>query len=702
MMRGNTALSNPPKGHPEIPAVLRAQPRPGYAEALRDVDFDAVRADLKALFKTSQEHWPSDYGHYGPFFIRLAWHCSGSYRTSDGRGGCGGGRQRFDPERSWDDNTNLDKARGLLWPIKEKYGLGLSWGDLFILAGTTAIESMGGPVLGFCAGRVDEENGEWSAELGPTPQQEAFAPCPVNGQCKKPLGSTTIGLIYVNPEGPMGQPHPELSAGEVRDTFGRMGMNDSETVALIGAHTFGKTHGACPLGPGAAPKDDPVNPWPGKCGTGRGNDTFTSGFEGPWTSDPTTFDNKYYQYLTQFQWEPRKGPGGHVQWHVANATSPTAPGPQGGLQDIMMLTTDVSLTRDPTGAYQPIISHFAQDQDAFGHAFMQAWYKLTTRDMGPVTRCAGKDVPPAQPWQFPLPPTPDVLANFTDVEADVRGLIGAHDGLGPFLVRLAWQCASTFRVTDYQGGCNGARIRFAPQKDWPVNAALDQALAQLQPLKQKYGDGLSWADLIVLGGTVGIELAGGVPMPFCPGRTDAPDGLGSQYLEPALSGAPTDSAYALKQSIKLMGLTVAEMAALFGGGHSIGAMHADRTGYTGSWTSAKQVSNEYFQNVLTEQWEPFTVPGTGKEQFKAHGKELYMLGTDLLFRYDAELQAAAQDFAEDNDYFLNTFAGAWVKMMNADRFSGPTGNVCHRCAAAGAQPERFIARGHQQARLSVQ
>lgn len=692
--------AQPPAGHPPVGfaqptrAPHHVTAPEGFEDALMEMDFGAVRADLRKLFADSQDWWPADYGNYAPFFVRLAWHNSGSYRVSDGRGGADGGRQRFDPERSWADNTNLDKARRLLWPVKQKYGLGLSWGDLIILAGNTAIESMGGETLGFCGGRVDDPNGFWSQELGPSAEQKALAPCKVNGTCKLPLGSTTVGLIYLNPEGPMAQPIPEKSSLEVRDTFNRMSMNDSETVALIGGgHAFGKTHGACPKGAGPSPKEDPARPWPGLCGTGKGKDAFTSGFEGPWTTKPTKWDNEYFKNLIKYDWEVHKGPGGHFQWRVKGAQSPSAPGPQGGRQNVMLLTTDVSLKNDPTGSYQKIIKRFADDMPSFDNAFKHAWYKLTTRDMGPVTRCVGKDVPPAQPFQFPLPPTPAKLANFSKVQDALKKVLaGPEQGKrAALLLRLAWQSASTFRYTDFRGGANGARIRFSPEREWASNAGLGAALEMLRPIKSKFGAGLSWADLIVAAGTVSIEetaapsrenkKAERIELKFCPGRTDAQDGSGSADLQPVLSGGNNDTIIRMREAIVRWDLTPRQFVAL-SGAHSIGTMHANVSGFRGAWTTTPGVlNNEYFVNLLKYDWTPVAAAGSEEKIFYKPTspdapKELRMLKSDLLIRYDPELMAAAQDFASDNDMWLREFVQAFEKIVTADRFDGPVKNLC--------------------------
>ena len=659
------------------------------------LDFNEVRADLMALFTASTEAWPADYGTYAPFFVRMTWHCTGSYRTSDGRGGCDGGRQRFMPEQSWQDNTNLDKARGLLLPIKEKYGVGLSWGDLFVLAGNTAIESLGGPVLGFCAGRVDDQDGSASAVLGPTPEQAALYPCIVDGDCKAPLGDTTLGLIYVNPEGPMGVADPAGSAPQIRDTFARMGMNDSETVALIGGgHSIGKAHGACPLGPGPSPAEDPSNPWPGACGTGKGVDTFTSGFEGPWTTFPTEWGNSYFHMLLNHEYEAKVGPGGHTQWAIVGA-DPQAPAADGnGTQSVMMLTSDIALLADES--YRSLVELYANDSGALADAFSHAWYKLTTRDMGPVTRCFGVDTPPVQPFQYPLPsPATSLseLANFTDVAAMlVPVLTTPQDSLDPdtyasgpsygaLFVRLAFACASTFRGTDYLGGCNGARIRFPPQSEWPANVALDQALSLLQPVKDAFGDKLSWADLIALAGSTALA-AKGAAVDFCGGRTDAlaPDAA-SDYLTPVLDGSASDTADVVKEYVSNMGLSLQEFVALMGG-HTLGQMHQGRSGYTGAWTASPDVlDNTYYRSILDLTWSQYVVDGSGKTQYRAAAPDapdgfVYALETDLQLRWDPELRAAATDYASDNALWLSNFAKAWSRLLSLDTFVPPLDGAC--------------------------
>lgn len=633
------------------------------AEAMANVDYKDVMKDLKDLMINSVEFWPADYGHYGPLFVRLAWHNTGSYRSFDGRGGADGARQRFEPERSWADNTNLDKARDLLWPIKEKYGQGLSWGDLIVLSGNAAIESMGGPVFGFCGGRIDAADGSENAKLG----------------------ANTIGLIYVNPEGHMGNADPEGSAMDIRDVFGRMNMNDSETVALIGGgHTFGKAHGACPAGPGPSPIEDPANSWPGLCGTGKGEDTFTSGFELPFTSRPTYWDNEYFHNLINLEWRVHKGPGNHNQWEpiASNGMPPTAISADGTHnQTIGLLTSDVALMWKDE-AYKSIVRQFAEDMEAFDSAFEHAWYKLTTRDMGPISRCNNEDTPPPQPFQYPLPDPPAELPDFDEVKLEINEVLDNGDEFIGMFTRLAWQCSSTFRSTDYLGGCNGARIRFSPQKDWSVNINVENALDYLEPIKWQF-ENLSWADLIVLAGNTAMEKAGGKPLTFCGGRTDATDGMGSECLFPKITGNFSESLVQLKDYISIMGLTQREFAALNGVGYAVGdssdcdGLYCQRNSFQETTSVFSSVSNIFFQNLLSENWEEYTIPSTGKQMYKATGKNLLMLGTDLMFRLDPELLAISQDFAADNELFLTEVAAAWTKLANADRFDGPTGNVCY-------------------------
>jgi catalase (peroxidase I) len=515
-----------------------------------------------------------------------------------------------------------------------------------VLAGTVAIEDMGGPVLGFCAGRVDHIDNTQSLPLGPTSQQEHFSKCETQGDCHSPLGQNTMGLIYVNPEGPLGQPDPKGAADTIRDVFGRMDMGDRENVALIGGgHTFGKAHGVCPDGPGPKPSEDPLHPWPGKCGSGKGNDTATSGFEGAWTVDPITWDNKYFQYLLDFEWEKYMGPGGHYQWRVKGGRdAPQAPmaHPPGTSQkqDIMMLTTDVALVVDPE--YKKYVQEFANDIHALNDAFANVWYKLVTRDMGPVTRCVGPHVPPPQAFQYPLPPPPSKSADVDAVQADVKKIVDKSDSNQALLLKLAWQCASTFRFTDYLGGCNGARIRFSPGKDWKSNeGVVDPALKLLQPIKSKYGNSLTWADLIVLAGNVAAIRAGApTSLPFCPGRSDATDGAGWEALS-FMNAEPPANMTAVLDLLELQGLTPKEFVAL-----SIVSHPSAKLGTTllKSFLDSKDDGKDVTASAIRVQ-------------------------PDL--RYWAEYYIASGDevLAED-------FATAWTKMMTADRFDGPVGNVC--------------------------
>eukprot|EP00092_Neocalanus_flemingeri_P010303 GFUD01011100.1.p1 GENE.GFUD01011100.1~~GFUD01011100.1.p1 ORF type:complete len:745 (-),score=81.08 GFUD01011100.1:67-2301(-) len=684
-------------GYPDEWAFITRQ----QGEAAPKVDYKEVMKDVVELMTNSRDFWPADNGNYGPLFIRLTWHNTGSYRTSDGRGGADGARQRFEPERSWADNTNLDKARALLWPVKQKYGQGLSWGDLFVLAGNAAFESMGGPYFGFCGGRIDADDGSESVQLGPSPEQEVLMPCKVAGKCQEPLGANAIGLIYVNPEGHMGIPDPVASARHIREVFARMDMNDTETVALIGGgHTFGGTHGACPAGAGPSPREDPVNPWPGLCGSGKGYDAFTSGFEFAFTTHPTTFDVEYFNNLINFDWQVHVGPGGRFQWKPIlseGMDSPTAPTNDGRYprRYVGALTSDIALTKDE--AYKKLVELYASDHKLFNHAWSHAWYKLTTRDMGPRSRCSNDDAPPPQWFQYPLPDPPAQLADFEEVKHKLVEVLDDDTGeaIGMF-TRLAWQCSSTFRSTDYLGGCNGARIRFSPQKDWAVNINVVSAIDTLEPIKEEFGENLSWADLIILAGNTALEKAGGKSLKFCGGRTDATDGKGSEHLHPKITGKFTeplvqlkDSMVQLKDSIGILSLTQREFAALNGAGYAVGDLrdcdglfcrrNSFQTAVANSerpYSTTSNLSNIFFLTLLSERWDKYTIPDTGKEMYKARGKDHLMLPTDFLFLLDPELLAIVQDFAADNDLFLSVVASAWTKLSNVDRFKGPTGNVC--------------------------
>lgn len=649
-----------------------------------DLDLHLVQQDIKNILTKSQSFWPADFGNYGPLLIRQAWHCAGSYRASDGHGGCDGGRQRFDPERSWDDNVNLDKSKQLLWPIKQKYGKSLSWGDLLILAGNAAIESMGGPVLGFCGGRTDDDDGRDSLELGPSPQQNQVAPCEVNGKCDFPLGATTLGLIYVNPEGPMGVPDPVKSAGEIRDVFSRrMGFSDVETVALIaGGHTFGKAHGACPAGPGPSPLESPRHPWPG--GLCPHNGVVTSGFEGQWTDNPTEWSSDFLTNLLQFTWKPIQGSGHKTQW--ANDKQPT----------LMMLTSDVALIHD--SKYAALVKRFAENATDFRTQFAKAWYQLTTRDMGPPTRCLGNLVAPPQHFQFPLPAPPKKQSAeaWQHVRAEVHKVMVMpqpsvlptdSSSYASLFVQLAWSCAATFRSTDYQGGCNGARIRLAPQANWKVNQDMENVLKLLQPVKQQFESTVSWADLIVLAAQVALEQGAAAAtvddssssfrLSFCPGRSDAVTGdTGSRFLSPPLNYS-VSSVNEWQQRAAIMGLTPRQWVALNGRLRSPGQL--GRLGYMSQTYTSRpnELSNAYFVALANHDWQPFKVPNTGVLQFQSTSDpSLYLTPSDLVLLDDPALFSIVQEYAADAMVFRADFAAAWTQLMNADRFNGPTANVC--------------------------
>lgn len=632
-----------------------------YTAALQLLNWTAVDEEIEAALSTPNPIWLPDYGYYGPLIIRLAWHCAGSYRESDGRGGCDGGRIRWDPEASWDDNANLDKARAILEPVKTAFGEGLSYGDLYIRAGYVAIKNMGGPVLGFCAGRVDDPDGSASLDfLGPSPAQQANFPCLVAGDCKPEsgLGPTTIGLIYVNPEGPLGNGNATASAPQIRDTFARMGMDDIETVALIGGgHAFGKVHGGCNHSTGVAPN------WVGSCndhgGTvGQGQNAFTSGFEGPWTTTPTQWSNSYFTNLKNGNWTQFVGSGGHKQFHIETG-SPLAPQVNDSTPSvpINMLVADIALTKD--AAFNAAVNFFAANASALDRYFQDAWYKLTTRDMGPRKRCfGGTQVPPLQPFQDDLP-TPTTFPNYTAVKADIRAVLytsspaagitadasGGHRFGGQF-AQLAWQCASTYRATDYRGGCNGARIRFKPESEFKANVDLksDVLISMLSSIKSKHTQ-LSWADLIVLAGHTAVEDMFGFGMPFCGGRADALDGNHSKNLNPPNW---TDPLVNFKERAARMGLTQLESVLL-----------------TAVPNKASTVFGiDHFEEIIM---------GNGT-----------VTGSALVIRNDPALKALVMDIS--NATFQADFTAAWNKVMNADFFMGWNGLSCPSPVAATTPP----------------
>jgi len=687
------------------PAELRPTgPDYSYKAAFESLDYQALKEDLRQLMTESQDWWPADWGHYGPLFIRMAWHAAGTYRVFDGRGGSAGGFQRFAPENSWPDNVNLDRARRLLWPIKKKYGRKISWGDLLILAGNVALESMGFKTFGFGGGRVDAWEPDEGVYWGPESEWLADQRHP-GGELEKPLAADHMGLIYVNPEGPGGVPNAVEAARHIRESFKRMAMNDEETVALIaGGHTFGKAHGAASpehLGPEpeAAPIEQQGLGWKNSYGTGKGADTITSGLEGAWTPNPTRWDMGFLELLFKYDWNLVKGPGGAWQWEPVN------PDPEDLVPDAhipgkknkpMMLTTDLALRYDPE--YARIARRFLEDPESFADAFARAWFKLTHRDMGPKSRYLGPEVPEEDLiWQDPLPPRDFEIIDEKDVER-LKGEILASGLSIPELVYVAWSAASTFRASDKRGGANGARIRLLPQRQWAVNQPplLERVLAVLEEIQQRFnaeqknGKRVALADLIVLAGSAAVEAAAkragfDVQVPFSPGRVDASqeqtDVESFAYLEPAADGfrnylSPAcrlPAERALLDRAQQLTLTVPEMTVLVGGLRVLGASyggapHGVFTDRVGSLT------NDFFANLLDPglEWHPLdeeaaTFVGvdrkTGEERWRA-------TRVDLIFGANPELRAQAEYYAADDakESFVHDFVRAWTKVMELDRF----------------------------------
>lgn len=674
-----------------------------YAEEFSKLDLDAVKKDIEALMKKSQPWWPADYGHYGPFFIRMAWHSAGTYRLGDGRGGADGGQMRFEPLNSWPDNVNLDKARRLLWPVKQKYGRALSWADLMVLTGNVALESMGFKTFGFAGGREDD----WEADItywGPEGKFLADERYSGDRKLQNPLAAVQMGLIYVNPEGPNGKPDPIAAARDIRETFGRMAMNDEETVALIaGGHTFGKAHGAhdpskcVGAEPAAAAVEEQGFGWKNKCGTGKGADAVTSGLEGAWSANPTAWTTQYLDNLFTFDWEQTRSPGGAIQWVptdkgawnlVPDAHDPSKRHPP------IMFTTDLSLKFDPQ--YRKIAERFRKNPEQYADAFARAWFKLTHRDLGPRTRYLGSQVPAeVLVWQDPIPAVNHPLVDASDI-SQLKARINSSGLATAELVRTAWASASTFRGTDMRGGANGARVRLDPQNTWAVNdpAELAKVIKQLEGIQQEFnrtqkgGKKISMADLIVLGGGVAIEQAAkragvDVQVPFAPGRMDASqvqtDVASFRPLEPTADGFRNfyvrgnylSPAEALVDRANLLTLTVPEMTALIGGMRALGANHAQSA--HGVLTSRPgTLSNDFFVNLLDMQtaWRKSTTEGIYEGVDRDSGKTKWTATpVDLVFGSNSELRAVSEVYAADdgNEKFVKDFVKVWDKVMNLDR-----------------------------------
>ncbi len=675
-----------------------------YAEAVRDLDVDKLRKDIEEVMTTSQDWWPADYGHYGPLFIRMTWHAAGTYRIFDGRGGGGSGHQRFAPLNSWPDNGNLDKARRLLWPIKKKYGRNLSWADLLIFAGNCALESMGFKTFGFAFGRPDvweADETDWGSETTWLDDERHNE----DGELQCPLGADHMGLIYVNPEGPNGNPDPALAAQYIRQTFKNMAMNDEETVALIaGGHTFGKAHGAGPedhVGPepeGACIHQQGLG-WKSSHGSGKAGDTITSGLEGAWTSNPVKWDNEFVENLYGHEWELTKSPAGKSQYTPRNAAEvanvPDAHDPS-KKHAPMMLTTDLSLKEDPD--YAAITRRFLERPADLEDAFARAWFKLLHRDMGPRSRYVGPLVP-AEPllWQDPVPEVDHALIDEQDIAALKEQVLASGLSVSR-LVSTAWAAASSYRGTDKRGGANGARIRLAPQKDWEVNdpAALGEVLPKLEQIQAEFnntqsgGKRVSLADLIVLAGSAGVEQAArdaghGVQVPFVPGRTDATDEWTDaesfavleptadgfrNYLQAGQDGKPEDL---LVERSYMLNLTAPEMTALVGGLRALDANTGQsRHGVLTDWPGT--LTNDFFVNLLDMDidWSASSEAGDVYEGRDSQTGEVKWTATrvDLVFGSNSELRAYAEVYGSDDvrDMFVNDFVAAWTKVMNLDRF----------------------------------
>ena len=678
-----------------------------YAEAFETLDLEAVKADIEEVMTTSQEWWPADYGHYGPLFIRMAWHSAGTYRTSDGRGGAAGGRQRFAPVDSWPDNANLDKARRLLWPVKRKYGRKLSWADLMILTGNVALESMGFETFGFAGGREDAFEPDESVDWGPETEMETNERFDEAGEIQEGLGASVMGLIYVNPEGPDGKPDPVASAKNIRQTFDRMAMNDEETVALIaGGHTFGKVHGADSgdnLGPEpeAAPIEAQGLGWENEHGTGKGGDTITSGIEGPWTASPVQWDFDYLTNLFEYEWEPHKGPGGAWQWRPKGADAeaiekaPDAHDPDAE-QTPMMLTTDVALIRDPD--YREVAERFRENPMELVDAFARAWYKLTHRDMGPPSRFLGPEVPDEEMlWQDPLPDVDHELIGDEAVDTLKQEILDSDLSV-PQLVKTAWASASTYRDSDKRGGANGARVRLRPQRDWAVNEPeqLATALDTLEGIRAEFnesradGTRVSLADLVVLGGNAAVEQAAAdagydVTVPFEPGRVDASqeqtDPGSFEALEPKADGfrnyrsdeADRPGEELLVDRADLLNLTAPEMTVLVGGMRALDANY--RGSDFGVFTDRPgTLTNDFFVNLLgmDTEWQQSTESEHVYELRDRDTGELEWKGTrvDLIFGSNSRLRAIAEVYGCDDaeEKFVRDFVEAWGKVMRLDRF----------------------------------